>query len=131
MENKNQDLNICPLRYPSVIDPACGDGIFLRVALEKGFTKPEYVWGVDIDDTVKEKLELINLFKSVLSKSKSDNHFFLQNGLLPLDKSRICSPEKGELREFDIVVGNPPFGGTGISFNKKTIGNYSKFLQQF
>ena len=50
--------------FPSVIDPAVGEGIFLKFALEKNFTIPKYVFGVDIDEEVKEKWVEINLLKS-------------------------------------------------------------------
>jgi len=98
-----------------VIDPAVGEGIFLKVALESGFTKPRYVFGVDIDEHVVEQWEQINLLKSFGSRADLENHFFHQNGLLPLDEGKVLPYKKGGLREFDAVVGNPPYGGVGLS----------------
>lgn len=103
-----------PKHYPSVIDPACGEGIFLKKAVENGFTTPQYVWGIDIDEHAKDKWEKINLLKSFDSKAKLDVHFFHQNGLLPLDEKKVLRYKKGGLKEFDTVVGNPPYGGVGI-----------------
>jgi len=105
--------------YPSIIDPAVGEGVFLKTGLERGFTLPKYVFGVDLDEEVKEKWVEINLLKSFGSKAELDNHFYHQNGLIPLDESKIFRHKKGGLKEFDAVVGNPPYGGIGIDFKGK------------
>src|SRR3989344_5078908 len=53
--------------YPSVIDPACGEGIFLKKAVESEFTgedpryKVPFVWGVDLDGTVVNQWEEISI----------------------------------------------------------------------
>lgn len=99
---------------PSVIDPAVGEGVFLKAALEQKFTTPKYVFGVDIDEDVKKKWDEINLLKSFGSRAELDNHFYHQNGLLPLDKGKVFRHKKGGLKEFDAVVGNPPYGGVGL-----------------
>ncbi len=101
--------------YPSVIDPAAGEGIFLKAAIESGFTKPHFVFGVDIDEHVVEQWEEINLLRSFGSRAELENHFFHQNGLLTLDEEKVLRYKKGGLREFDAVVGNPPYGGVGLS----------------
>lgn len=101
--------------FPSVIDPAVGEGVFLKVALEQKFTTPKYVFGVDIDEDVKRKWVEINLLKSFGSRAELDNHFYHQNGLLPLDENKVFRHKKGGLKEFDAVVGNPPYGGVGLS----------------
>lgn len=100
--------------FPSVIDPAVGEGIFLKSALEKGFTIPRYVFGVDIDAKAKERWVEINLLKSFGSQAELDNHFFHQNGLLPLNETKVLPYKRGGLNEFDVVVGNPPYGGLGL-----------------
>ena len=107
--------------HPSVIDPAVGEGAFLKVALEQKFTTPKYIFGVDIDEDVKKKWIEINLLKSFGSRAELDNHFYHQNGLLPLDENKVFRHKKGGLKEFDVVVGNPPYGGIGVDFaSKKT-----------
>ncbi len=100
--------------HPSVIDPACGEGIFLKKAVESGFTKARFVLGVDIDEKVINRWKEINLMQLFNSRSKPDNHFFCQNGLLPLRKDIRFRHKAGGLKEFDVVVGNPPYGGVGI-----------------
>lgn len=99
--------------YPSVIDPACGEGIFLKKAIEKGFTKPKYTWGIDIDSGAKLLWERINLLKSFGSKAELNKHFFPQDGLLRLPDIKYRH-KLNSLRDFDAVVGNPPYGGIGI-----------------
>ena len=105
--------------YPSVIDPAVGEGVFLKGALESGFTKPNYVFGIDIDETVTKRWEEINLLTSFGSRADLENHFFHQNGLLSLDENKKLSYKTGGLKEFDVAVGNPPYGGIGIDFESK------------
>jgi len=100
--------------YPAVIDPACGEGIFLKKAIESGFTKPKMVWGVDIDHNAFDRWKDIRLLQMFNSKSKPELHFFCRNGLLPLDNSIRFRHKRGGLREFDAVVGNPPYGGIGV-----------------
>ncbi|MFH1230699.1 MAG: N-6 DNA methylase [Planctomycetota bacterium] len=104
-------------KHPSIIDPACGDGVFLKVALDKGITLPKYIFGIDVDESVKQKWEEINLLKSFGSHAELDNHFYHQNGLLPLP-DKTLRYKKGGLQEFDLVVGNPPYGGLGIDLSK-------------
>ena len=105
---------------PSIIDPAVGEGVFLKGALKSGFTKPQCVFGVDLDKEVIEQWEKINLLKSFGSKKDLEHHCFHQNSLLPLDKNKILRYKKAGLREFDIVVGNPPYGGVGLGETELT-----------
>jgi len=108
--------------YPSVIDPACGEGIFLKTALTSGFTgedprfKVPYVWGIDIDENVVKRwkqISLLNLFHN--DEEKMKNHFYHQNGLIPIrDKKLIYKKAEDGLQKFDAVVGNPPYGGVGL-----------------
>lgn len=104
---------------PSVIDPAAGEGVFLKGALESEFTKPHYVFGVDIDETVTKRWEEINLIASFDSRAELENHFFHQNGLLPLKENKVLRYKTGGLKEFDVAVGNPPYGGIGVDFEGK------------
>jgi len=115
--------------YPSVIDPAVGEGIFLKSALEKNFTLPKYVFGVDINEEVKEKWVEINLLKSFGSRAELDNHFYHQNGLLPLDETKVFRHKTGGLKRFDAAVGNPPYGGIGVDFESKKTPEVLKLLE--
>lgn len=113
--------------YPSVVDPACGEGIFLKKAVESDFTsedprfKAPYVWGIDIDESVVARWENISILKMFHgNKEKMKNHFYHQNGLIPL-KHKPLAYKKGvdDLQHFDAVVGNPPYGGIGVNFGGK------------
>jgi len=99
--------------YPSVIDPACGEGIFLKKAVDGGFTTPNYIWGVDLDKKVKDEWKKITLLKSFGSKANLDFHFYHQDGLLPIPEKRV-GHKKGGMNQYDVAVGNPPYGGMGI-----------------
>lgn len=115
--------------YPSVIDPAVGEGVFLKLALESGFTKPKYVFGIDIDEAITQKWEEINLLRSFKSRAELDKHFFHQNGLLPLNSGHVLRYKRGGLREFDAVVGNPPYGGIGVDFKGRLTPENQKLLE--
>ncbi|MBM4402208.1 MAG: N-6 DNA methylase [Candidatus Cloacimonetes bacterium] len=123
--------------YPSVIDPACGEGIFLKKAVESGFTsedpsfKAPYVWGIDIDGEAVaqwEKISVLKLFHG--DRAKMKNHFFHQNGLVPLEH-KILTYKKGtdDLQQFDVVVGNPPYGGIGVDFGGKLTQENQRLLE--
>lgn len=68
------------------IDPSCGDGIFLRGLMEKGFKETV---GIDVDKGV---------LNSIPEDIKSRTLILNKNGLLT-----------NVGKNFDVVVGNPPF----------------------
>src|SRR3989344_81964 len=108
--------------YPSVIDPAVGEGVFLKAAVQNGFTKTDYIFGLDIDEDAVKKWKKINLLKEFGGKVNDlTAHFFHQNGLdiihwvQHIKKYRYKLKQKDiEAQQFDAVVGNPPYGGLGI-----------------
>lgn len=123
--------------YPSVIDPACGEGIFLKKAIQSGFTghhptfKVPYIFGVDLDESVVNKwaeLSILSLFNG--KKETMQKHFYGQNGLLNLPDHKLPY-KKGEdgLFQFDAVVGNPPYGGIGIDFKGSISEENQKLLE--
>src|SRR4051812_2173832 len=93
-----------PVQTVRVIDPACGDGGFLRYAIQQGITRKRSSIGIDCD--------YLFDFDSAL------NGFYLkkQNGLLPISE---------EKRGFDYIVGNPPYG-TELLGNVGTDGEREK-----
>ncbi len=125
-----------PKHYPSVIDPACGEGIFLKKALEREFTKPDWIFGMDIDEEVVNRWPTINLleeFKNDEEKLKA--HFFHQNGLLPIEwdqhkKMYYRKLKKQDIKseQFDVVIGNPPYGGIGVDLANQSTPDAQKLL---
>ena len=111
-----------PQHFPSVIDPAVGEGIFLKTAVERGFTKPEWIFGLDIDENAVQKWKEINLLKQFGgNEDELDAHFFHQNGLEPIQWEQHASTYNSKLKkedmkkqQFNAVVGNPPYGGIGV-----------------
>lgn len=83
-----------------VIDPACGEGVFLRVMAERGEIASGCLFGADIDETLATVWRRDPLLNTA--------HVFVANGLL--DHSGLGL----EAGTFDVVVGNPPFGGKGL-----------------
>jgi len=123
--------------FPSVIDPACGEGVFLKTAVTSGFTgyhpteKTPYVFGVDIDGEVVKRWEDISILHDLFKgkKSKMLNHFHQQDGLLELP-NKVFNYKTGGLKEFDAVVGNPPYGGIGFSsLKEKSTSESIKILE--
>ena len=127
-----------PAHYPSVIDPACGEGIFLKKAIQSGFTgyhpryKVPYIFGADIDTTVVdrwEKLSILSLFHG--KRENMQKHFYGQNGLLPLPDHHLPYKKKEDgLTQFDAVVGNPPYGGIGVEFGGNLPPNEQALLDE-
>ncbi len=75
------------------VDPACGDGVFLKSMLEMGFKE---VWGIDIDPGV---LEAIPEF------IREEAKIIIGDALV---RSGLNTPRIPE-NYFDLAVGNPPF----------------------
>jgi len=73
-----------------IVDPACGDGAFLRAALERSLAPQEHLYGCDIDPALVAQLQGEGLARVALA-----------DGL---------DPDSQPAAAFDLVVGNPPFG---------------------
>ena len=81
-----------------VIDPACGEGVFLHAAVERD--RHFALVGADIDET------LVRGWRA--DARLKDARLHLANGLTD-------EPALGLIPDsFDIVVGNPPFAGAGL-----------------
>ncbi|MHB8278744.1 MAG: N-6 DNA methylase [Candidatus Humimicrobiaceae bacterium] len=115
-------------KYPSVIDPSVGEGMFLKTAIAKNFTKPEWIFGLDIDENAVIKWKEINLLKEFGGIDEDlEAHFFHQNGLEKIKWEQHKSKYRYKLKQidienqqFDAVVGNPPYGGIGLGQGKLT-----------
>ncbi len=91
------------VRFPPnirLIDPACGDGVFLRVAHERGGLPVQSLFGTDIDPTLAPDWSRDPLLR--------DANLHLANGLLDNPATGIVEGT------FDLVAGNPPFSGRGL-----------------
>ncbi len=81
-----------------VMDPACGDGAFLREALRRGASA---VAGVDIDP------EAIEAAQENLQEFEGRFRTFCQDGLMEI------AGDSGFWKEhYDLVIGNPPFASS-------------------
>lgn len=90
-------------RFPAstrLIDPACGEGVFLRLAHERGGLPAKNLFGADIDETLAPGWRLDMLLR--------DAKVVVGNGLLDDKPSGVISGN------FSLVVGNPPFSGKGL-----------------
>jgi hypothetical protein len=113
--------------FPSVVDPAVGEGVFLKTAVEKGFTGPDWIFGLDIDENAVRKWKEINMLKQFGGREKDlGAHFFHQNGLEPIKWEQHTGTYRYKLKQddikkqqFDAVVGNPPYGGLGVDLKNK------------
>lgn len=83
-----------------LIDPACGEGVFLRVALERGGLAAKNLFGADIDEALLPGWQTDPLL------CRANLHRL--NGLLDEPAAGL---EEGS---FQIVAGNPPFSGRGL-----------------
>jgi hypothetical protein len=83
-----------------VIDPACGEGVFLRVAGERGKIAADCLFGADIDESLLPVWRRDSLLRQA--------HLLIANGLLDVHSHGFRAGS------FDLVVGNPPFAGKGV-----------------
>lgn len=97
------------------IDPACGEGIFLVRALEEGFARANRLFGLDIDPKVEAQWEQLGIRTGV--------HLNVGDGLADHPKVGIIGGA------FDLVVGNPPYGGKGAGGLRKPGRAESKRLE--
>lgn len=126
-----------PKHYPSVIDPTCGEGIFIKKALERKFTKADWVFGMDIDEEVVNRWPSINLLEAFGNdEAKLKAHFFHQNGLLPIEWEqhkdmyhRKLKKEDIKNGQFNLVTGNFPYGGLGVNLSNHPAAEGIKLLE--
>lgn len=131
---KNAIKFLDPNYSDTIIDPACGSGGFLIQALEHVWGKikaletdkqwktkhaPDYIFGID------KEPDLVKVARSYMALI-GDGHTKIvdADSLKPIDKwserSRVTLTDNaGQLKKFDIVVTNPPFGS-----NIKVTHNY-------
>lgn len=92
-------LSLVPIsKVHNIIDPAVGEGIFLKVASTKW--RDAHLFGIDIDASVIRNLRKEDLPKSV---------YFVGDSLMKKTWKRTRLRNIISDRGFDLVVGNPPF----------------------
>jgi hypothetical protein len=75
---------------PRIVDPACGDGVFLRYAAANALTKPDWLSGCDLDPALAGALAA--------------------DGLASVRHADGLDPAILPAASFDLVIGNPPYG---------------------
>ncbi len=90
-----------------VIDPACGEGVFLQKAAERDAGA---LAGVDIDPNALERA------RQALHPYGERVRLYCQDGLQPID-----DPNPFWRGEYDLVIGNPPFAATGYRIHDPRI----------
>ena len=96
---------------PRVIDPACGDGVFLRQALDCGLATCDRLFGCDIEPHFAESWRAGGLCRVYGADGLADH------------------PDLGiTAGSFDLVVGNPPFGFAGRGRPRMEIAFLRRFV---
>lgn len=93
---------------PWIVDPACGDGAFLRYALDQTLTSHNHVHGCDLDSALVAGLHQAGVTQ-----------------LLHADGLEASSLPTGA---FDLVVGNPPFGVATSGGGQAAYPSEARFL---
>jgi predicted RNA methylase len=93
---------------PSIVDPACGDGAFLRYAAMRGLAATHDVHGCDVD------AELVGELTSA--------------GLSNIRCADGLDPASQPAAAFDLVVGNPPYGVTVTPSDGRPLASEARFL---
>lgn len=99
-----------------VLDPCCGSGQFLLVALDrlmqiKGKADVlENIWGVDIDD-IAIRIARINVLIKCKEQDNISPHIYCRNTLLE-DNGDIFATQEKIVKDnfFDLIITNPPWG---------------------
>lgn len=98
-----------------ILEPSCGDGAFLTAILEqlKQIPTPGLeITGIELDTALAKKSRLIaKNNNNDLAKIKIIQNDFFKEYLIILHE---CLNQHISQKQFDLIIGNPPFGG---SFN--------------
>ncbi len=102
-----QWLSLSPAPGPAtrtLIDPACGDGVFLLRALALGLAAPAHTVGIDRDADLADQWSQRGL------GGPTGPSLAVADGL-----TTTCAGDRPVVAgSFDWVVGNPPYGGAGL-----------------
>ena len=130
-----------------VIDPACGSGGFLIVALEyiwkkvedeakrKGWSKEllgskrreiasKFIAGIDKDSFL---AKVTKAYMAIVGDGRGG--IFCENSLLPPSEWNMKTKQKIELGKFDVLITNPPFGAKIPIRGDRILGQYALGLK--
>ena len=111
-------------RYDRILEPSCGDGAFLSAIADKLAdvsdanirNRDVEILGIEIDPLLVDKSRTItesNLSDGILYRMKVNQADFFKEYLASTTLGDNDDAKKCLQREsFDLVIGNPPFGGT-------------------
>jgi hypothetical protein len=95
---------------PQIVDPACGDGAFLRYAAAHAITDRDQLSGCDLDPALADALATAGL-----------PHVRPDDGL---------DPANLPAGSFDLVIGNPPYGIGGTRNGGTALASEVRFLMR-
>lgn len=121
----NQVVNAVPLdMYQRILEPSCGDGVFLSAIVDRLYASRSYEsqidkeWeliGVEVDSRLAESAlaTVVNRCGEASKvRTRICNSDFFRAYLAGMGHD-ICNGTIGfDHGSFDLVIGNPPFGGT-------------------
>ena len=93
---------------PQIVDPACGDGAFLRYAVAHAITDRDQVSGCDLDPALMDALATA--------------------GLPRIRQADGLDPASLPAASFDLVIGNPPYGVGGTHTGGTAPASEVRFL---
>jgi hypothetical protein len=93
---------------PQIVDPACGDGAFLRYAAAHAITDRDRLSGCDLDPALA--------------------HALVATGLLRIRPADGLDPSSLPAQSFDLVTGNPPYGVGGARNGGTALASEVRFL---
>ena len=127
----------------SILDPACGSGGFLIVALERVWKKLDKLGaerGWNSDMLSRQKAEYATRYFRGIDKDSflakvtkaymaivgdGRGGVFCDNSLRPIDEWDRRTRDKIDLNSFDVIVTNPPFGSKIQVRGDETLAQYS------
>ncbi|MBI2437113.1 MAG: N-6 DNA methylase [Candidatus Magasanikbacteria bacterium] len=95
-----------------VLDPCCGTGQFL-LAFSEAIENPKNIYGIDIDEMA-VRIARLNILIKYKNKDFAPN-IVCKNTLLEIGNYDLFSLNDENIRDFDVVATNPPWG---VHFSK-------------
>src|SRR3989344_2586281 len=100
-----------------ILDPCCGTGQFL-LAFGDVVENPSNIYGVDIDE-IAVRIARLNILIKYKNKDFAPN-IVCKNTLFDIGNYDLFSLNDENIRDFDVIATNPPWG---VHFSKENIEN--------